>query len=99
MEETFLTAQNHEEIKRWILKHHGKPAIIDDPNSGSDEIGIRVDFPGKKDEELLSSDRNQSSDTSWERFFEILESKNLDFTYIDDPKYHDLTESYMLVPR
>lgn len=88
---------DHEKIKKWVIKNKGRPAVIDDPQAGSDDVGIRIDFPGKKDESLLRE--NVSPDVTWERFFKIFEDKKLAFLYQERAKYHDPSMSYRFVLR
>jgi len=53
-----MVAKDHKEIQKWAESLDGKPAIIEDPEVGGDNVGLRIDFPGVKDEELLSENRN-----------------------------------------
>lgn len=92
------TTVNHEEIRTWIEKHGGRPAIIDDPQAGGNRVGLRVDFPGIGDENLLSQSR-QSVETNWDKFFQIFESRNLAFTYREKEPIEDPTMSYEFVRR
>ncbi len=88
---------DHDQIKQWIKRHGGKPAVIDDPEAGSDKKGIRIDFPTEKDEALLSEERS-SRDITWDEFFQIFENEHLAFIIknedIDDP-----TLSYAFIDR
>jgi len=99
MEQFWMIAKDHEEIKRWAEKLGGKPAVIDDPEVGGDNIGLRIDFPGGMDEGMLSERRKTTADTTWERFFEVLESKNLSFMHTNEEKPHNPSLAYKFVNR
>ncbi len=73
------TTVDHEEIAQWTATHGGKPQKIEAPGV-PDTPGIRIDFPGPGDEEMLS-DLKKGSDISWKEFFEIFESQGLTFMY------------------
>lgn len=89
---------DHEEIRKWAEKHHGKPQIIDDPQAESDEVGIRIDFLGKKDEKDLDT-RRTLRDISWDDFFKIFEEKGLAFMYEEKPFHKDLNLAYKFTYR
>lgn len=93
MDVVYKQAQTNEEIKNWVEKNGGKPAIIDDPAVREDEVGLRIDWPGKKDEAMLSEARHETRDISWDEFFEIMKIHNLIFEY-SDQKDVDETWSY-----
>ncbi len=98
MEVVYKKAENEEEIKNWIEKNGGKPAKIDDPEVKQDEVGLRVDFPGQKDERMLSDGRSATSDVSWDEFFALMKTHNLDFMYSDQEDI-DLTWRYKFAPK
>lgn len=93
MEVAYKKAETQEEIRNWIEKNGGRPAVIDDPEVRMDEIGLRVDFPGHKDEGMLSQGREVTRDISWDEFFGLMETNNLDFLYSDEEEV-DLTWRY-----
>lgn len=97
MEQFWIIAKDHEEIRKWAERLEGKPAIIDDPEVGGDNIGLRIDFPGGKDEGLLSEDRNSTRDVTWDRFFEVLDSKNLAFMHTNEERPHNPSMAYKFV--
>lgn len=88
---------NHEEIIKWAEARRGKPAFVDSPQIDNEKKGIRIDFPGKADEELLSKSR-RSRVVSWDKFFEIFDRRKLAFMYDDRPN-SDPTVSYKFVNR
>ncbi len=89
---------NHAEIRDWVEKHQGQPAVIDSPEAGSEPIGIRIDFPGDTDEVLLA-ETQESKPVSWEDFFKIFEDKQLAFIYQDKDYLPDPTLAYKFINR
>lgn len=89
---------NHQEIKAWVEKHSGQPAVIVDPNTESAQVGLRIDFPGHADEALLTSARH-SRTVSWEGFFQFFDDKKLAFEYLEDPHETSLPDAYDFVNR
>ena len=48
------TTTDHDEIRRWVEEHGGKPASVKGTEGGGDELGVlRIDFPGGAGEEQL----------------------------------------------
>lgn len=96
MDENEKVTIDHEEIKRWAEKYGGKPAMIDDVEAGSDEIGLRINFPGEYDEKYLDLEDTRS--ISWEEFFRIFEEKQLGFIYEEETK-KDKSWAYKFIKR
>jgi hypothetical protein len=68
------TTTDHDEIRRWVEEHGGKPAVVKgtrDPGGGG---VLRVDFPGGAGEDQLEH-------VSWDEWFEIFDRNNLAFLY------------------
>lgn len=97
MEETYKLAESNEEIKEWVESHGGVPAIIDDPDVVSDTVGLRIDWPGERDEAMLSTVRNETKEISWDKFFGIMDRHNLGFTYVEENEDISPTWSYKFV--
>lgn len=93
MEVVYKRAESEEEIKNWIEKNGGQPAVIDDPEIKTDEVGLRINFPGRQDERMLSTKRHITRNVSWDEFFAMMENRSLDFLYSDDEDV-DLTWRY-----
>lgn len=71
------TTKDHEEIKQWVEKRGGKPAVVKDTKGDGTGIGVlRIDFPGYSGEDSLE-------EISWENFFKTFDNKNLSFLYQD----------------
>jgi len=99
MEQFWIVAKDHGEIQKWVESLGGKPAIIDDIEVTGDKPGLRIDFPGNKDEGLLSEGRETTSDVTWQRFFELMESRNLAFMYSNEEKPRNPSMAYRFVNR
>ena len=69
---TAKRTNDHEEIRRWVEAHDGRPAIV----AGTGGV-LRIDF-GEPEQQL--------EQVSWDRFFEIFDRSNVDFLY--DPRGH-----------
>lgn len=93
-----MITTNHSEIKKWIEEHYGTPEIIDEKVAGADNIGIRVNLPGKEDERFLS-DKHINHSINWEKFFDIFEKQNLAFEYTNDENMIDTSMNYRFIPR
>jgi len=64
---------DHKKIRKWIEERDGHPAVV--KSTESDEGGVlRVDFQ-EPDESL--------EEISWDRFFDIFDSRKLAFLYQD----------------
>ena len=98
MEVVYKQTNDHEEIKKWVEMHQGKPAIIDDPEITEDKIGLRINWEGKKDEAMLSMVRKETRNISWDEFFAIMEREQLDFMYSDSEGINP-TWSYKFLDR
>jgi len=98
MEQAHRVTVNHEEIRRWAERLGGSPEVLDDPNAGSDPIGIRLDFPGPVDDVYLA-DSSHARPISWEEFFELFERLGLLFVYQEDADESTAADSYRFEPR
>ncbi len=68
---------NHDEIRRWVEKHKGRPATVKGTEHGSEHAGLlRIAF--RHDENL--------EDVSWDDFFEKFDESKLAFLYQDKTK-------------
>ncbi|QCU79190.1 hypothetical protein E7744_14430 [Citricoccus sp. SGAir0253] len=68
------TTTDHDEIRRWVEEHDGKPASV----RGTEESGaagvLRIDFPGGAGEDRLEH-------ISWEDWFAKFDEEELAFLY------------------
>ncbi|PFG40929.1 hypothetical protein ATJ97_3471 [Georgenia soli] len=68
------TTTDHDEIRRWVEEHDGKPASVRG-TEGSDQAGVlRIDFPGGAGEDQLEH-------ISWDDWFAKFEDEKLAFLY------------------
>jgi hypothetical protein len=68
------TTTDHEEIRRWVEEHGGKPATIRGTSAGDTAGLLTIDFPGGAKE-----DRLQHID--WDEWFRKFDDNNLAFVY------------------
>lgn len=92
------TSFDHNEIRQWAEKHNGTPQIIDHETAQGDKVGIRINFPGHNDEELLSVDV-KPHDISWDEFFQIFDERGLALEYTDKIPEYDPNDSYRFLRR
>lgn len=68
------TTTDHEEIRRWVEEHDGKPASVKG-TEGSDDAGVlRIDFPGGAGEDELEH-------IGWDDWFAKFDAEGLAFLY------------------
>jgi hypothetical protein len=69
------TTTDHDEIRRWVEEHGGKPAVVKGTERGDDDVGIlRIDFPGGAGEDRLEH-------VDWDTWFQKFEEQSLAFLY------------------
>lgn len=78
METALKVTTDHQTIKAWAQKYHGRPQRMD---MGGVTF-IRIDFPGKGDDAFLSDKPRPF--ISWDEFFAIFEEDGLAFIYEED---------------
>jgi hypothetical protein len=66
--------QDHEEIRAWVEKHGGAPAVVQSIDDGSeDAIGVlRIKF---------EPDESNMRDVDWDEFFDTFDNNDLAFIY------------------
>lgn len=67
------TTTDHDEIKRWVEEHDGKPATVKATEEGGEPGVLRIDFPGGNDDRL--------EEISWDDFFAKFEEQELALLY------------------
>jgi hypothetical protein len=68
------TTTDHEEIRRWVEEHGGKPARVRG-TGGDGDLGIlRIDFPQGAGEDQLEH-------VSWDQWFDAFERNRLALVY------------------
>lgn len=72
------TTGNHDEIRKWVEKRGGHPAVVAaTENSGGGDGGLlRIDYdePGGNDDDLLHR-------ITWDEFFRIFDENDISFVY------------------
>jgi hypothetical protein len=83
---------NHEEIRRWVEEHDGKPVSVRDTGSGDDPGVLRIDFPG-------GSSGDRFEEMSWDEWFEKFDENNLAFLYQEQKASGEDSTFFKLVSR
>jgi len=71
------TTTDHDEIRRWVEQHDGKPAVVHDTGSGDGDGVLRIDFPGGAGEDALEH-------VEWDQWFSTFEDRGLAFLYQEE---------------
>ena len=82
---------DHEEIRRWVEAHGGKPAAVKGTRDGDTGV-LRIDFPGGAGEEQLEP-------ISWDEWFEKFDRENLAFLYQEQKAGGEDSTFFKLVRR
>jgi hypothetical protein len=86
------TTTDHDEIRRWVEEHGGKPAVVRG-TGGDDDAGIlRIDFPGGAGEDQLEH-------VTWDEWFEKFDESNLAFLYQDEKASGEDSTFFKLIRR
>ena len=86
------TTTNHDEIRRWVEEHDGKPATVRGTEKGDDAGVLRIDFPGGAGEDQLEH-------ISWDDWFEKFDSNGLAFLYQQEKASGEDSTFFKLVRR
>jgi hypothetical protein len=86
------TTTDHEEIRRWVEDHDGKPASVKGTERGDEAGVLRIDFPGGAGEESLEH-------IGWEDWFEKFDASNLAFLYQESKADGEDSTFFKLVDR
>jgi len=65
---------DHDTIRRWAEELGGRPARVKDTGNGDDPGILRIDYPGRGDDDALE-------EISWDDFFRAFEENRLAFLY------------------
>ncbi len=71
------TTTDHDEIRTWAEARGGKPARVKDTGSDGDPGVLRIDFPGRGEDDRLEH-------IPWEEWFEAFEENGLALVYQED---------------
>jgi alkylation response protein AidB-like acyl-CoA dehydrogenase len=70
------TTTDHEEIRRWVEEHGGRPARVRGTGDGDPGV-LRIDFPGGAGQDELEP-------VSWDEWFQKFEEQRLALLYQDE---------------
>jgi hypothetical protein len=68
------TTTDHDEIRRWVEEHDGRPATVRGTEGEDDSGVLRIDFPG-------GAGTDELEHISWEQWFATFEEAGLAFLY------------------
>ncbi len=68
------TTTDHEEIRKWVEDHRGKPASVKGTEGGDAAGVLRIDFPGGAGEDQLEH-------IDWDEWFAKFDENGLAFLY------------------
>lgn len=86
------TTTDHDEIRRWVEEHGGRPASVRGTGDGDDSGVLRIDFPGGAGEDALEQ-------ISWEDWFEKFDDNDLAFLYQEEKAAGEDSTFFKLVSR
>jgi hypothetical protein len=86
------TTTDHDEIRRWVEEHGGKPARVRGTGGGDDPGVLRIDFPGGTGSDELEH-------VSWDEWFQKFDEQNLAFLYQEQKAGGDDSTFFKLVRR
>ena len=86
------TTTDHDEIRRWVEEHDGRPAAVKGTGSKDDPGVLRIDFPGGTGEDQLEH-------IGWDEWFEKFEESKLAFLYQEQKASGEDSTFFKLVNR
>ena len=86
------TTTDHDEIRRWVEEHGGKPARVRGTGDDNDPGLLRIDFPGGAGEDQLEH-------ISWDEWFQKFDENNLAFLYQETKATGEDSTFFKLVKR
>jgi hypothetical protein len=85
------TTTDHDEIRRWVEEHGGKPVSV--RGTGNGDAGVlRIDFPGGAGQDELEP-------LSWDEWFEKFDENDLAFLYQEEKASGEDSTFFKLVSR
>jgi len=70
---------DHDKIRRWAMRHGGKPAAVAKTHEKNDVGIIRIMFPKAK-----QSEHAGLTEISWDEFFREFDARSLALVYDED---------------
>jgi hypothetical protein len=86
------TTTDHDEIRRWVEEHDGKPASVAGTEGGDAAGVLRIDFPGGAGEDSLRH-------IGWEDWFAKFEEAGLALLYQEQKASGEDSTFFKLVDR
>jgi hypothetical protein len=86
------TTTDHDEIRRWVEEHDGKPVHVRGTDGGDGAGVLRIDFPGGAGSADLEP-------ISWDEWFEKFEENDLAFLYQEEKASGEDSTFFKLVRR
>jgi hypothetical protein len=86
------TTTDHDEIRRWVEEHDGKPSSVRGTENGDEAGVLRIDFPGGAGEDQLEP-------ISWEDWFAKFDENGLAFLYQEEKASGEDSTFFKLVSR
>jgi len=83
---------NHDEIRRWVEAHDGKPATLRGTGQDDDAGILRIDFPGGAGEDELEH-------ISWDEWFDKFDERGVEFLYQEEKASGEDSTFFKLVSR
>jgi len=83
---------NHDEIRRWVEAHDGKPATLRGTGQDDDAGILRIDFPGGAGEDELEH-------ISWDEWFDKFDESGVEFLYQEEKASGEDSTFFKLVSR
>ena len=68
------TTTDHDEIRKWVEQHDGKPTTVKGTQSGGEAGVLRIDFPGGARSDVLEH-------ISWDEWLKKFDDSGLAFLY------------------
>ena len=86
------TTTDHEEIRRWVEEHGGRPVTVRGTGNGDDAGVLRIDFPGGSGTDSLEP-------ISWDEWFEKFDENGLALLYQEEKASGEDSTFFKLVSR
>ena len=86
------TTTDHDEIRRWVEEHDGRPVTVRGTSGGDDAGVLRIDFPGG-----AGSDELEPID--WDEWFQKFDENRLAFLYQEQKASGEDSTFFKLVSR
>ncbi len=86
------TTTDHDEIRRWVEEHGGRPVSVKGTASGDEAGVLRIDFPGGAGEEQLEP-------ITWDEWFAKFEDSKLAFLYQETKSSGEDSTFFKLIKR